>query len=511
MTTLGPFGFHGGVNVKTATNVIGPNQMSDAQNVYFVGETLCKLFGSRTLNASAVAGTPAITGISDWQTAAGQRYQVITSGTKIFSSTDLSTTFTDVTGAVTITTGNNNQSTFGSVNNLIIRCGGETPDAPIKWSGTGNAAALGGTPPVGNICHTVNNFLFITGVAAAPSRLYWSNVIDPETWGAASYVDFRKDDGDKITALSHIDQNLIVFKRNAILRMDTTTTAVSGTSALGAAIESIIGTGCAGANAVDNLPDGKVVFLGTNNHVYIYDGSVIRDISDQDPPGSNIQPWLDSCVRGKYSIVRYYPTRNQIWVSTTSSGQSTNDVVFIYDYLKNVWCCKTIGRAVNAMCTAIDTRATINHAFVLLTGNYAGQVYEQDYGNNNPEDTNNIIDGYGTTTIQFAGEGETFKPRSIMSNYQYQGEMSLQLNYGYNDFSAVQTGGLLSENSGSFIGLDSFVLDVNTLGSAGPIRKTLAVNTKKITSSMQVQYRNNYAAQPFTVNAFWISDELLPA
>src|SRR5258708_7139793 len=119
MARIGPFGFSGGFNTKASAYTLPPNQLCDGQNVFIYYGDLKKVAGSAALITSAISGTPAVHGVADWQTAAGQRYLVVTAGTKIQQSADLTTALTDITGAVTITTGQNNQSTFASLNNLL--------------------------------------------------------------------------------------------------------------------------------------------------------------------------------------------------------------------------------------------------------------------------------------------------------------------------------------------------------------------------------------------------------
>lgn len=505
MTVLGPFGFAKGLNTKAASNTIAPNQMSDAQNIRLIEGDLVKITGSRTLNATPVSGNPAVTGIADWQTAAGQRYQVVAAGPYLLQTADLATSFTDITGTTSITPGA--RATFASLNNQIVRCAGT--DAPITWNGTGNATTLTGSPPAGNICTTVNNFMFIAGTAANPSRVNWSNIVDPTVWPATAYVDFRKNDGDKITALASLDYNLIIFKRNSIGKMDTSTQVISGFATLGALTTSVNGCGCVGPLSLDNLPDGKIVFMAPNAHVYVYDGVVCHDISDQDLPESNIQTLLNNLVSLQNTVIRYYPTRQEIWVSGTQSGNSTNNIVFIYDYAKDCWSCRLTNTNINVMCTALDTRATINHSVVLLTGNYAGQVYEQDFGNENAEASGTVIDGYGTACIQFSGQGTDFVPRSALVPLEYQGAWNLQFNYGYNDYTNTQFSKLLSLNVNGAVGLDTFVLDTNTLVGNAPLRRVVVLNSSNMNASIQVQFRNTYADQPFTIHPFYISDEVM--
>lgn len=48
------------------------------------------------------------------------------------------------------------------------------------------------------------------------SRLHWSNLLDAETWDAADYIDFDPDDGQWITAIVPLGEDLVVFKNQKI-------------------------------------------------------------------------------------------------------------------------------------------------------------------------------------------------------------------------------------------------------------------------------------------------------
>lgn len=510
MPDIGPIEFKGGWNTKATAFTLPKDQYPDAQNVQLVYNDLQKRKGSAALNSSAFASSAAFHGLADWQTAAGQRYMVGTAGSKMGQMADLGGTFTDITGSTTITSGQNNQSTFASLNNILVRCGGTTPDAPIQWTGTGNASALTGSPPSGNICKTVNNFMFISGTTANPSRVYWSNVADPQTWGAASFADYRPNDGDRVTALSSIYQAVVIFKRRCIGNLNTVPPSSSASVTLGPLTTSIDGIGCVGSEALDQLPDGRIVFFSPNAHLYIYDGVTVNDISDPVSPAGSIQPTLDALPAGRlpFSVVRVYPTRTQIWISTSTGSSSTNNVIFVYDYSMGVWLSPFVGIAANVLLSSIDTRSTPSHAIVMLTGNYSGTVYEQDKGNTNAEDTNGIIDGYGTLSIQLGKDAYDFIPRSAIIPLESQGNYNLEVNYGYNAFSDTSKSAIVSQQGTGGI-LDQFILDTSVLGGSNPLRRRVNILGGGSSSSLQIQFRNRNAGQDFQVNPFFISDEVL--
>jgi hypothetical protein len=180
------------------------------------------------------------------------------------------------------------------------------------------------------------------------SRVYWSAASDPTTWPAGNNLDFRFNDGDFVTALGSIGTNLYIFKQNSIGCLSTTTQSVSGTVTLGPLSTVAVGIGCPSPCGVDNLPDGRIIFYGTDHNIYLFDGTTFTNISTQSYPGASIRAAITSSYSNVPSLssacptVRVYPTNNEVWVvpytETTESGVQP---AFIYDYQNNFWSSST--------------------------------------------------------------------------------------------------------------------------------------------------------------------------
>ncbi|MDP3769069.1 MAG: hypothetical protein Q8S13_13720, partial [Dehalococcoidia bacterium] len=113
-------------------------------------------------------------------------------------------------------------------------------------------ANLGGTPPNFAFHAEHKDRMFAAGVWAQPSRLYYSVLGDHENWtGAGSgSIDFFSDDGDRITALHSMREELLVFKgpnHGSIFRL-------LGSSPTGAfafaVIPFVTGVGCTGQQSM---------------------------------------------------------------------------------------------------------------------------------------------------------------------------------------------------------------------------------------------------------------------
>jgi hypothetical protein len=512
MPSLGPIGFKGGLNTKASAFSLEKDQMSAAQNVRIQYNDLIKINGSAAINTSALNSGAAVIGVCDWQTLAQNRYLLIIAGTKIYRDQNLGVTPTDITGAATIAGNTNDQHTFASLNNILAICGGVTPDTPLQWTGTGNVASLAGAPPVGSLVTVANNFMFISGVAAAPSTVYWSNASDPNTWNAANNINFRVSDGDIITAIAPLGYNLAIFKRRSTGLLYTQTTSVSGAVTLAPLTQVNTYCGCAGSQCWDALPDGRLIVLGWDAHLRIFDGMTFEDISDPAPPGSNIQPSFDNVniTRIPYCVVRVYPTLKQIWVAVSTGSNTTNDSVYVYNYEQKVWECIIPDRAINVMASSIDNRAAPHHPIVLLSGNYGGFVYEQDTGSTNAQNADSHIDGYGTVSLILSdGKGRDFNPKSLKLPIEAQTSGQLQVGWGYDGFSDVSNTTIVSEAQGGALLDSTFFLDSSTLAVSATLLQQVPLSSEPNNHTIQIQFRNQFASQPFTVHPFYLSDEVL--
>ena len=100
-------------------------------------------------------------------------------------------------------------------------------DAAQKWDGAAaGTSAWSGSPPAGNMIRVWKNRMIVSGVAAAPQRLYFSDIGNPESFPANNFIDIKStdDDLDPVTWLEVVGDYLIVFKRNSVWRVFDPTT-----------------------------------------------------------------------------------------------------------------------------------------------------------------------------------------------------------------------------------------------------------------------------------------------
>lgn len=210
--------FSGGLNTFDPEYISALNQSPDLDNLIILDKGFKKRMGDVAWNSSAmVSSSTAITGLGYIQFDSGAQSINAIAGTKFFTDAGLLGTMADKTGAVLITSGQNNIWNSVSFNNLQIWFGG-APDAPFKHSGSGNAVALGGSPPSASNVFGANNRIFPMNTAANPSRIFWPVISNPEDWTSAGSgsTDVSVSDGDSLQCgIVTGPDTAILFKNNS--------------------------------------------------------------------------------------------------------------------------------------------------------------------------------------------------------------------------------------------------------------------------------------------------------
>lgn len=321
--------FDGGLNVKDFWHTIADSELTRADNIRLDEGGVVRMRGSWSkLAAAAVGSAGNLIGLChpSWLVAGVlTRYVVVTDGTKVFWLNGVS--WTDITGAVSMSPAASTLVSFQSMNNLLIGYDGK--NAPWTWDGVaGSISLLAGTPPVGNIGILWQNYWFVAGVGTARARLYFSAVGDPSTWPAINFIDVPSPyDGDPITGLAILYGNLIVFKRNSIYIIqgtDPTTFVVSKTNSA---------VGCVSPYSV----------VAVENLVYFVSdkGLYALNLSNEKQICYKVQPRYDSAVghqlisgnRNQIQALNYR-LRNEIWelADCSAAGQDQHDRTIAHNY-----------------------------------------------------------------------------------------------------------------------------------------------------------------------------------
>jgi hypothetical protein len=185
-----------------------PIGLRDCNNVIYDQGRLKKMFGYNNVNSSALESGAAVTSL--FYSPVLSEF-VGTVGTKLYK--DMATaTPTDVTGTATITTNTQTHIAEWQFETDKYVIGVQQGNAPWAWTGTGNAAALGGSPPQGKWVSVWQNCVWISNTSTEPSTLYFSNLGDPTTW--TTNDDYKWE--APITGQGVLGNMFVVFTENSI-------------------------------------------------------------------------------------------------------------------------------------------------------------------------------------------------------------------------------------------------------------------------------------------------------
>lgn len=419
--------FGGGLNTMDAEYSMTLDQSPDLDNIIVLDKGFKKRNGDSAWNASAmVSSSTAIQGAGYIKFNAGTQFLNAVAGTKFFTDSGMSGTMTDTTGALTITTGQDNLWTPISFNNLQIWFGG-APDVPFKYSGTGSAAALGGSPPSAVTAFSANNRIFAINTTANPSRIFWPVLGDPEDWAGAGSgnADVVKSDGEALQC------GIVTGPDTAILFKNSSTHLMVLTRAPFPIYQLQKGIGIAGKNAYA-YANGTIYFVTPGLRMKsTRDGVIFKDY-----PATINNVW-DTINQNRITFIQgiYYPAENWImWVVSTGSS-TTNNYLIVWDIGHQCWLRCTKGFGANIL-TIIQNRR-------LFAGHYNGKLFEKlktSVFTDASETSPGAIDSYWRTPFKNPGEGldTTVHPLYLSVAALSESSSTLDISYGF-DFTGTQT------------------------------------------------------------------------
>lgn len=449
MAVVGPFDFRGGYSPGYEYNTLpqGKGYATTMENCQIKAGYVTPRWAQAAMSSASLGGT--VLGLAAWNdTVNSKMAAVATSNSKLliadatsYTPDATALTFTDRTGALAASS-LSGLTTFDSLNNILVGSANSASSGVLfkVTAYNANGAVLGGSPPSADIVKQCNNFMFASrnlSSTTTQSKVYWSNVNDPETWTAANVLDFNKNDGEPVMALGSIGTDLYIFKKNSIGRLSTTTITTSGAVTLGPLTTVIRGIGCCGPRALDNLPNGNIVFVSFDGHFYEFDGSTVVDRSHNPYPGADAynngqyysnqhsNEGLAGCVADTNVVVKTCRGLNEVWVGYTTSLNALGNKINMYDFEEGIWQGNTDTTAgsitaVVSMATlpigSISTSIAVESTEFIIRGSSNGSVYA--HGNRLipypiSETGTAVTFSIGTTIHLQGNKGAPFIPRSL--------------------------------------------------------------------------------------------------
>lgn len=215
-----------------------------------------------------------------------------------------------------------------------------------------------------------NNYLFLANCTAAgvyyPTRIYWSNLQDTTTWLQSSFLEISENDGQQITGMKVLGQNLIIFKTRSIYIVSFTGDADAPFILQGGG-KANSDVGCVSHFSIQEVQNG-LVFLSPDG-LYYFDGINSNKISDR------INPTILGLNQLQLSNARSCVQRikHRYMFAVQSNNNPNNDTIITWDWYLNAFSVHT-GMSPSTMCTTYTNGFTENIWF----GDYNGYYYHMD-------------------------------------------------------------------------------------------------------------------------------------
>lgn len=477
--------FSGGRNSFDPEFLVPLNQAIDLQNINLLEKGFMKRLGNTAFNSSEmVDATTAIVGAGYIKFTSGTEFLNAVAGTKFFTSSSLTGTMADATGAITITSGQDNIWTPVIYNNLQIWFGG-APDAPFKYSGTGNAAALGGSPPSAKTAFVAANRVFGISTTANPSRIQWCILSNPEDWtgtGSGSQ-DVQKNDGEELLFGVPINADTAILFKNSSTHMMPLTKSPFPVYTLQTKV------GAAGRYSWV-LVDGTIYLITPSRRMK----STRDGINFVDYPRGMDDVW-DTVNPNRIGNIfgQYYPKLQQIHWFVSTGSSTTNNASIIWDLRHKAWLYNPTGFKANVSCLVQNRR--------LFTGHYNGKIFEQDRSatlTDASEASPSAIDAYWQTpSIRLSSLAGIIYPHWIDVIALSETTGNLTIGYGFNFATDQKTSSVSLVAPGAQWDVDDW--DVGMWGGQSSIRRRLFTSGNG--ENFNIRLRNNSASQGFTIQA----------
>lgn len=207
-------------------------------------------------------------------------------------------------------------------------------DAVIKLDG-----AVATTPagiPIGRYGYWINNRLYIVGVTSFPSRLYFSNPNDPDTWGASDYIDVFPSQRGEVKGLGGLAGFLMIGKENNWVSFNGYTSDDFTAKSL---TEQQPNIGLVSHRSIVNVGDDLyyLSFLGDVPHIRSLKRTAFGDINDGGILSGDIEGTMKTLNKAQLGLVAGGFDGRFAWWAVPTGSSVSNDLVICYDTLSDGW------------------------------------------------------------------------------------------------------------------------------------------------------------------------------
>ncbi|MCL6558536.1 MAG: LamG domain-containing protein, partial [Firmicutes bacterium] len=205
---------------------------------------------------------------------------------------------------------------FGQLNDLLAVLNGI--DSPRKYDGT-TLAAMGGSPPHAayGVAHK-NRFWMAKG-----SRLYFSDLLNMESWPVLNFIDIMPNDGDEITGLLVFGDYLVIAKQHSIWILLGETTSTFRVRRIHS------DRGCYAPRSLC-IVNQMLCFISD-------DGIYFSDFTQPVLISERLRATWDSLNKRRLNLVASWFSEHKLYVAVPDAGSQRNSRVLVYDTIRQAF------------------------------------------------------------------------------------------------------------------------------------------------------------------------------
>jgi hypothetical protein len=197
-----------------------------------------------------------------------------------------------------------------------------------------------GVPPQAKYCIGTGSRMWYANLPdttpEGSSMLMWSNVDAPEEVYALNYQTFDVNDGDEITGLGELQNNLIVFKHKKTWLVDKfSVDIVDGVVSI-TKHELSKNIGCVSQATICPTGESNSIFFLSHEGVIVYDGQEFKNVSKHRVNKIILDDFLSN---GATARAQYYPYEREyhLILTTSADGDFTDQVHLVYHIECDGW------------------------------------------------------------------------------------------------------------------------------------------------------------------------------
>lgn len=350
--------FRGGMNSRDAAHAIGESESQFIQNFELSEDgSLIKRAGSAKYNSAEISALPIHSAFRYYKSATVFKEFLVVSGSTLYKGNDGAGTFSSI-GSLTAA----DPCTFVVWGDICYIANGTVFK---QYNGT-TLSDVAGTPQIGKYVTFHKNRLFVSGVLASPNIVYYCDTEDPTSWTVGSnFLPVRSNDGDEVTGLLTIGDDIAIYKKNSIWLL------AGNSSANFFLAERASSVGCIAPKSLTSY-NGVHFFLSSGG-VYVFDRARAVKISGKVDPQINSIP--STAVSSAVGIVY----KERYWLSYTASGSTENDTILLFD-LREGFGSWVVFAGITALCFSNIWQNKDDEGELYIGDSSAGFAWQLDTG-----------------------------------------------------------------------------------------------------------------------------------